>query len=140
MAKTFSKRDAKRDTQCRLCHREFGGYSMPDEAFMLYVDIERLDLIIDLVSQLDTRSINDGNDSGITVRRLHFILSSMRSQVRQRLARDFLAGKPMPRREKTQTMTDVWMMISDALQDLNRKENDANRNKPLNAAEQHVVK
>src|SRR5882724_8807650 len=98
MARVFSKRDARirsgehkpprqqkqrrqdDDNRCQLCRREFGQYSMPDEAFMLYSDIDRLDLIIDLVSELDTRTINDGNDSGVTVRRLHFILSSMRTQ------------------------------------------------------------
>jgi len=90
---------------------------MPDEAFVLYTDIERLDLIIDLVSELDTRTINDGNDSGVTVRRLHFILSSMRTQAHQLLVRQFLCGKPLPKRKKTQTMADVWKLMLDSLRD-----------------------
>ena len=107
------------DTRCRLCRREFGQYSMPDEAFMLYNDIERLDLIVDLVSELDTRTINDGNDSGVTVRRLHFILSAMRTQAKQLLVRQFLCGSPLPKREKTQTMRDVWKLMLDSLLDKN---------------------
>jgi len=135
MGRVFSKRDARLrsepakpnrpprqeqrepDTKCRLCRREFGDYSMPDEAFVLYTDIERLDLIIDLVSELDTRTINDGNDSGVTVRRLHFILSSMRTQAQQLLVRQFLCGKPLPKRKKTQTMADVWKLMLDSLRD-----------------------
>jgi hypothetical protein len=129
MARVFSKRDKnlrkavrddikkysstdhrEKDCRCEKCHREFGVYEIPDEALRLAEDIQTIELVIDLINKLDSRTFNSNDEAGTAIRRLNFILSAIRYQAWDRLRRDFTGSKVKPRR-KPQTLADVWQIL-----------------------------
>lgn len=137
MARIFSKRDKQLRQQPRArredrsqrvtlhpsVHREpeaqyahLGVYRLPDDAYTLIEDISRLDDILAMLGKLDGRTYGDGNESGQTLRRVHFILNAVRNQAKDRLAREFLAGHPpLPKRPKQQTLADIWEILKESL-------------------------
>jgi hypothetical protein len=94
---------------------QLGVYRLPDEAFTLIEDIARLSDVIAILGKIDARTYEGMNESGQTLRRVHFILEAVRNQARDRLAREFLAGTPLPKREKQQTLADIWAMMKQTL-------------------------
>ena len=115
-------------TEPRIPRHLLGVYRAPEEVLRLNEDIQTLELIIELVNRLDTRTINEGNESGVTVRRLNFILAGMRNQARDRLKRDYLAGQPpIKPRQKPQTMLDVWHILKYSMEEKEKRMN-AQRN------------
>jgi hypothetical protein len=82
------------------------------EAFRLAEDIQTLEWIMYLLDRLDPDTINDDrNESGLTIRRVHFILAAVHRRAWDKLRCLYLGGHPpLPRREP-QTMADVWELL-----------------------------
>ena len=132
--RVFSKRDSELRKQPRrpkpICiatntseknpnrFNHLGVYNCPEEVPRLIEDIQTLDLVIELLGRLDHRTISDGeNESGLTIRRVSFILYAVRNKARDRLAREFLAGQPpIKPRTKPQTLADIWQLFKESLE------------------------
>jgi len=94
-------------------------YLVSDEALKLAEDIQTIELVMELLGRLDTRTINDGrNESGTTIRSLHFVLMACRNNARDKLRCDYLAGRPPIQRPKSQTLADVWEILKASLDEI----------------------
>lgn len=112
--------------RCHFCHREFGVYLMPDEAFRLAEDLQTIELIMYLFERLDADTISsDRNEAATTGRRVLSILWAIRNQVRDRLMFYYLGGVPFKQRKKQQTLNDVWREIMDVVSEWKKEHGSA---------------
>lgn len=117
------------DTKCRACHREFGKYDMPEEAFRLREDIQTLGDMLNLLDRIDATSIarNDfyhykevKEEAYQSMRRVAFIIGEFQRIARDKLRDNFLAGERSKPRVKPETVADIWLAIMDTLKDITR--------------------
>ena len=86
------------------------------EAMFLIEDIQTLELINTLLGRIDKRTwSDDDNESGLTLRRLSFIVWACRNKARDKLTSFWLAGEYVKPRKKPQTLADIWEIIRKSL-------------------------
>jgi hypothetical protein len=92
--------------------KKLGYYYAPEESVRLVEDIAILQCALELLWKLSDRTIyDDGNESGQTMRRVHWILQACLNKARDELRYNYFSDPPIKPRQQPPTMTQLWLDI-----------------------------
>ena len=89
-----------------------GVYDIPVEAMWLTEDIQTIEDMMRLMDRLQART----QEQRKTLRRLAWIMGTLKREWDQQLLYEYLAGVKLKPRPMPQTLSDVWRLISEALE------------------------